>query len=213
MTASQRPQDLFFKTRPDNSVELPFVPKIRVKPHALKPLPAELLLAQQDPRKFFAEGGAGHEFENVYREEILAVPPPTLQRLEALCSDVPRQSEFLYVDTEEKLLDMIGRLAEAKLLTLDTEHHSEQSFLGFTCLLQVSVHGFDYVVDALLLRERLFLLQGVLANPAVLKVAHGSKSDVEWLQKDFGLHVVNLLDTYFVAKKLQVSSFSLSSLV
>lgn len=33
-------------------------------------------------------------------------------------------------------------------------------------------------------------------NGNALQVAHGTESDVLWLQRDFGVHIVNLFDTY-----------------
>jgi exosome complex exonuclease RRP6 len=38
-------------------------------------------------------------------------------------------------------------------------------------------------------------LRPIFANPAKIKVLHGSDYDIEWLQKDFGLYIVNLFDT------------------
>ena len=36
-------------------------------------------------------------------------------------------------------------------------------------------------------------LAPVFADPGVLKVLHGSDSDVVWLQRDFGLFLVNMV--------------------
>jgi hypothetical protein len=38
-------------------------------------------------------------------------------------------------------------------------------------------------------------LAGVFADPCTLKVLHGADSDVVWLQRDFGLFLVNMFDT------------------
>ena len=35
----------------------------------------------------------------------------------------------------------------------------------------------------------------MFADPGALKVLHGSDSDVVWLQRDFGLFLVNMFDT------------------
>ena len=37
---------------------------------------------------------------------------------------------------------------------------------------------------------------------------HGADSDIPWLQKDFGIYVVNLFDTYHATKVLGESSSS-----
>ena len=35
----------------------------------------------------------------------------------------------------------------------------------------------------------------IFTNPSILKVLHGSDFDVIWLQKDFGVYIVNMFDT------------------
>ena len=62
--------------------------------------------------------------------------------------------------------------------------------------MQVSTRSRDYVIDALALRSDLgAALAAPFADPQVLKVLHGADRDIEWLQKDFGLFVVNMFDT------------------
>jgi cation-transporting P-type ATPase D len=39
------------------------------------------------------------------------------------------------------------------------------------------------------------LLEPVLSNPRICKVVHGGGNDVVWLQRDFGLFLVNCFDT------------------
>lgn len=47
----------------------------------------------------------------------------------------------------------------------------------------------------------------------VVKVLHGAKSDVEWLQRDFGIAVLNLFDTYEAARVLGLPQKGLGSLL
>lgn len=54
----------------------------------------------------------------------------------------------------------------------------------------------DFVVDGIALRNHLFILNKVTSDPAKLKVFHGANMDIKWLQRDFGVYVVNLFDTY-----------------
>jgi exosome complex exonuclease RRP6 len=46
-----------------------------------------------------------------------------------------------------------------------------------------------------------------------VKIFHGADWDIEWLQKDFGLYVVNMFDTHQAAKLLNMSSLSLAYLL
>lgn len=39
------------------------------------------------------------------------------------------------------------------------------------------------------------MLLDVFTDPKIVKVMHGSDSDIVWLQRDFGLYIVNLFDT------------------
>jgi hypothetical protein len=36
----------------------------------------------------------------------------------------------------------------------------------------------------------------VFTDPSITKVFHGADSDIEWLQKDLGVYVVGMFDTY-----------------
>jgi exosome complex exonuclease RRP6 len=71
-----------------------------------------------------------------------------------------------------------------------------RSFQGFTCLMQISTRSRDYIVDVLSLRPCIgAALARPFADASILKVLHGANSDVLWLQKDFGLFLVNMMDT------------------
>ena len=39
------------------------------------------------------------------------------------------------------------------------------------------------------------MLLPVFTDPKVTKVLHGADMDILWLQRDFGLYVVNMFDT------------------
>eukprot|EP00955_Chlamydomonas_euryale_P030634 322561-Chlamydomonas_euryale.AAC.23 len=53
----------------------------------------------------------------------------------------------------------------------------------------------DWVVDTIALARHMHLLRDVLADPRIVKVAHGCANDVLWLQHDFHLYLVNVFDT------------------
>lgn len=48
---------------------------------------------------------------------------------------------------------------------------------------------------------------------ALFQVFHGADSDIEWLQKDFGLYVVNMFDTHQAARLLNLGRHSLDHLL
>lgn len=69
--------------------------------------------------------------------------------------------------------------------------------------MQISTRSQDFIIDAMKLRSHLgSALCRPFADPSVLKIMHGSDSDILWLQKDFGLWVVNMFDTGQAARLL-----------
>ena len=98
-------------------------------------------------------------------------------------------------------------------LAVDLEHHSHRSFQGFTCLVQLSTWERDFLVDALALRAHLHGLNRLTLDPRVVKVMHGCDSDVVWLQRDFGVYLLNVFDTGQAARLLAYPSFGLAHLL
>ena len=56
-------------------------------------------------------------------------------------------TEMLYVDNVQSLNDMINELKTCNEIGVDVEHHSYRTFLGLTCLIQISTVEKDYIVD------------------------------------------------------------------
>lgn len=91
----------------------------------------------------------------------------------------------IYVDTVDKLKEMVQEvlaMGETEI-AVDLEHHHQRSYLGLTCLIQLSTrNNVDYIIDPFplwgVLGEHLNLL---LHNPKIVKVLHGADSDVLWL--------------------------------
>ena len=79
--------------------------------------------------------------------------------------------------------------------------------------MQVSTRDKDWVVDTLSCRSMMHRLNTVFTNTKVVKVLHGCRNDVLWLQKDFSLYLVNVFDTYFAAKILNFPHLSLKYLL
>lgn len=99
---------------------------------------------------------------------------------------------------------MLNDLSKADEIAIDLEAHSYRSYLGITCLIQISSRTHDYIVDSIALREELYKLNKVTADPKIVKVFHGGQQDIIWLQKDFGVYVVNMFDTYHASRKLEM---------
>lgn len=195
-----------FKVPVDNSANNPFIPRIKDKPNSLRPL---AVLPEYD------EDGTIVSYLHPYELEIEKFEPSDdlLTRREPQVPEKMDDFPFNYIDTEEKLTGAISELMNAKEIAVDLEHHSYRTFLGITCLMQISSRTKDYIIDTIALREELHLLNEVFTRPSILKVFHGADSDIEWLQRDLSLYIVNMFDTHQAAKRLGFPRLSLAFLL
>jgi exosome complex exonuclease RRP6 len=109
---------------------------------------------------------------------------------------------------------MVEELKKAKEIAIDLEHHDVHSYHGLVSLMQISTRDKDWVVDTLQpWREDLQQLNEVFTDPKILKVLHGSTMDIVWLQRDLGLYVVGMFDTYHAAVALGYPKRSLKFLL
>ncbi|KAI9007044.1 ribonuclease H-like domain-containing protein, partial [Gaertneriomyces semiglobifer] len=219
-----RPQ-LAFKDKVDNSSTTPFIRKIQYKPNAKRPLDyglpgsADISPEMSDHLRTLGITDASSSYFNLphpyeYEIQTLEYPAEMFQRnrpdqLYASMSETP----FTWIDTEEKLDQLASLLDGVTEIAIDTEAHDYRSFQGFVCLVQISTRKEDFIVDTLLLRHHMHVLNTSFTNPNIVKVFHGAESDIIWLQRDFGLYIVNLFDTYHASHLLEMSHHSLSFLL
>ena len=125
-----------------------------------------------------------------------------------------KATKLNYIDTEEQLTEFINIIVKSyNEISVDLEHHSKESYLGITCLIQISTRDEDYIIDSIKLRSSLNKLNIIFTNPNILKVFHGADSDILWLQSDFGIYVVNMFDTGRASRLLSYESYSLKYLL
>ncbi|XP_069597888.1 exosome complex component 10 isoform X1 [Ranitomeya imitator] len=224
-----RPQ-LRFKEKIDNS-NTPFVPKIFVKPNAQKPLP-EVLRTRRDRQQrpedrnvpaaladFIHQQRMEQPEEDVfshpYQYELdHFVPVESSLKVPEIQPSCPlSESSCQLITTLDDLVQLNEKLLRCSEFAIDLEHHSYRSFLGLTCLMQISTRTDDYIIDVLELRSDLYILNESFTDPAIVKVLHGADSDIEWLQKDFGLYIVNMFDTHQASRLLNLGRNSLDHLL
>ncbi|CAJ0914890.1 unnamed protein product, partial [Mesorhabditis belari] len=63
------------------------------------------------------------------------------------------------------------------------------------------------------LKDTLNACQSFAVDLEILKVSHGADKDIVWLQRDFGIYVVNMFDTGRAARHLGLPKHSLQYLV
>ena len=123
------------------------------------------------------------------------------------------QVPLTIVETSEQFYQLLDRLSIEKEIAVDLENHNYRSFQGFVCLMQISTRREDFIINAISCRHLMHHLNVIFTDPKVLKVFHGADSDICWLQRDFGIYVVTMFDTYIVSKKLSNGSCSLDYLI
>ena len=187
-----------------------FLPILTSKPHAITPLdltPIETSMGDdsditfQIPHPYKAELTA---FADASELPAILFTPPTERQLAPMSKDSFDQTPFVYVDTVDKFQQMLGNLRQADLIAVDLEHHDLHSYHGMVALLQITANNVDYVVDPLVpeVREACVDLNEVFADPKIIKVLHGADRDILWLQRDLGVYVVGLFDTFQASKVL-----------
>lgn len=109
---------------------------------------------------------------------------------------------------------MLEELKKVTEIAVDLEHHDYRSYHGLLSLMQISTREKDWVVDTLRpWRQQLEVLNEVFADPKILKVFHGAFMDIIWLQRDLGLYIVGLFDTYHACVSLDYPGKSLAYLL
>ena len=194
-----KPQVLF--ARPvDNSGEAVFQPLLKSKPHAIVPL----------------EESVEGEEKNPYETEIKAAKyPSSAYAVADPIEYLPFEStKATFVDSMDGVMEMLAELKTAKEIAIDLEHHDVHSYHGLVSLMQISTREKDWVVDTLKpWRDDLQVLNEVFADPEIIKVFHGASMDIIWLQRDLGLYVVGLFDTYHASCALELPRRSLKFLL
>uniref|UniRef100_A0A671KMK1 Exosome complex component 10 n=1 Tax=Sinocyclocheilus anshuiensis TaxID=1608454 RepID=A0A671KMK1_9TELE len=223
----QRPQ-LKFKDKVDNS-NTPFVSRIFIKPNAVKPLPScECVKKPERPEDLDVPAAlvdfihqqrtkehVDDMFSHPYQYELdhVVMPESLKCKPEVQMYKPLAESTCQFINTLDDLVALNEKLAKVSEFAVDLEHHSYRSFLGITCLMQISTREEDFLIDTLELRSEMYILNETFTDPAIMKVFHGADSDIEWLQKDFGLYVVNMFDTHHAARCLNLGRNSLDHLL
>jgi ribonuclease D len=115
------------------------------------------------------------------RSRTPAFPPPTL------------------ITTTDALADACARLAGEQFVTVDTEFMRERTYWPELCVVQLGGSDAVYVVDAEADGLDLAPLGDLFANPAVTKVFHACRQDIEIFVLRYGAVPVPLFDTQVAA--------------
>lgn len=172
-------------------------------------------------RKLQCMGSTKHtdgqfRFKHPYETEILTLKYP--ETTYEIRDPIPYQpidtTSATWVDTYEGVLEMLEELKGATEIAIDLEHHDYRSYHGLLSLMQISTREKDWIVDTLRpWRHKLEVLNEVFADPKIVKVFHGAFMDIIWLQRDLGLYIVGLFDTFHASSALGYPQRSLAYLL
>lgn len=155
-------------------------------------------------------------YKHPYEAEILNLkyPARTYENHDPIPYQPIEKAPAVWVDTFEGVLEMLEELKQAEEIAVDLEHHDTRSYHGLLSLMQISTREKDWVIDTLRpWRHKLEVLNEVFADPKILKVFHGAFMDIIWLQRDLGLYIVGLFDTYHASVALNYPQKSLAYLL
>lgn len=172
-------------------------------------------------RKLQVMGATKHtdgqfRFKHPYETEILKLkyPETTYEIREPIPYQPIDTTSATWVDTYEGVLEMLEELKGATEIAIDLEHHDYRSYHGLLSLMQISTREKDWIVDTLRpWRHKLEVLNEVFADPKIVKVFHGAFMDIIWLQRDLGLYIVGLFDTFHASSALGYPQRSLAYLL
>ena len=103
------------------------------------------------------------------------------------------------IDTTVELKAACARLARQDFVTVDTEFHRETTFWPILCVIQLASADEALAIDALAPDIDLTPVFELMANPAVVKVFHAARQDVEIFWKLSGVLPTPLFDTQVAA--------------
>lgn len=198
-----RPQ-VKFKKFIDNT-SAPFTPRLTEKPHSKKPL--SILVEYDDSNTEF--------FSHPYLFEMERLKPEgdMVTLIEASMPKSVDTTDFAFIQTSNELNVMIEELKQHSVIGVDLEAHNYRTYQGITCLVQISSAEKDYLVDPFPIWEEMTQLNVIFADPRIVKVLHGCREDVQWLQRDFSVYLVNIFDTHIAGKLLNLPRLSLAWLL
>jgi len=118
----------------------------------------------------------------------------------------------LLIENNEDLKKIALELQKEPEIGVDLEADSMFHYQEKVCLLQISTHALNILIDPLSIQD-LSPLAPVFADPRIRKVFHGADYDIRSLYRDFGIEVHSLFDTQIAARFLGARETGLASLL
>ena len=111
-------------------------------------------------------------------------------------------NEIQFVDSVALLHDLCQKMKPEPWLAIDTEFLREKTYYPKFCLLQIATLEWVACVDPIALQGELDELFAIINDPAIIKVLHSCRQDVEIFYQLSGKLPVPVYDTQLVAPLL-----------
>jgi len=108
---------------------------------------------------------------------------------------------YIYIDTNETLIQACEVLSKAKVLCVDTEFHREKTYYAQFALLQVGSTDATYIIDPVAIKD-LKPIWDLMLDPNILKVFHAGRQDLEIILEHAGGLPLPMFDTQIAAALL-----------
>ncbi|OQK16313.1 ribonuclease D [Methyloprofundus sedimenti] len=111
-------------------------------------------------------------------------------------------NEIQFVDSVALLQDLCEKMKQESWLAIDTEFLREKTYYPKFCLLQIATLEWVACIDPIALEGQLDELFTIINDPAIIKVLHSCRQDVEIFYQLSGKLPVPVYDTQLVAPLL-----------
>lgn len=111
-------------------------------------------------------------------------------------------NDIQFIDTAEDLHELCQEMKKAPWLAMDTEFLREKTYYPKFCLLQIATLDWVACIDPIALEGQMDELFGIINDPAIIKILHSCRQDVEIFYQLSGKLPRPIYDTQLVAPLL-----------
>lgn len=119
--------------------------------------------------------------------------------------------QYILIDTEKSLKDLLSKLSCQKYVSIDTESNSLYEYQHKMCLMQISTPEINAVLDPLKVNVR--ILKKIMENKSIEKIFHSAEFDIKMIKKKCLCQINNIFDVMIAAKYLGIEKCGLDNLV
>lgn len=119
---------------------------------------------------------------------------------------------YIFVDSEAIWHDCIAELQQVQQFAIDLESNGLFAYRESICLIQISTHAHDYIIDPLSDID-LAPLGVLITDPKIEKILHASEYDLILMKREHDWELQNLFDTMWAARVIGYEKIGLASML